>query len=172
VDDFVYTVRRATRQDAEAIWRCLDAVARERRWLSFLEAPPLVEVRSFISRNAPIQLVAEQDGEVVGWCDVTPDRREGFRHAGALGMGLLAPVRGHGLGRRLLRETLYAAHEAGLRRIELEVLASNKSALSLYERSGFLHEGRKRAARILDGRTDDILCMALVFPHDGSWHGA
>jgi RimJ/RimL family protein N-acetyltransferase len=159
-------VRRGTLDDAEAIRRCLDAVARERRWLAFVEAPPPEGVRSFLSDNAPIQFVAERRGEVVGWCDVTPNRREGFRHAGSLGMGLLATFRGRGLGRSLLRETLDAALAAGLVRIELEVFASNERAVALYERSGFVCEGRKRAARILDGRVEDILCMALLRPSE------
>jgi len=166
VEDIADRVRRATLEDAEAIRRCLDSVARERRWLSFLEAPSLADVCSFISLNAPIQFVAEREGQVVGWCDITPNQREGFRHNGTLGMGLLSPFRGRGLGRKLLEETLAGAHEAGIRRIELEVLASNESAVALYERSGFVHEGRKRAARVLDGRTEDILCMALLWPSE------
>jgi ribosomal protein S18 acetylase RimI-like enzyme len=106
--------------------------------------------------------VAVKGDEVVGWCDVTPNRREGFRHSGVLGMGLLAGFRGRGLGRKLLGETIAAAHAAGLTRLELEVLASNEAAVALYERSGFTHEGRKRGARMLDDRAEDILCMALV----------
>lgn len=164
VDDIADRVRRATLEDAEAIRRSLDSVARERRWLSFLEAPSLADVRSFISLNVPIQFVAEREGEVIGWCDITPNQREGFRLNGTLGMGLLSPFRGRGLGRKLLQDTTDAAHGAGIRRIELEVLASNENAVALYERSGFVHEGRKRAARVLDGRAEDILCMALLWP--------
>ncbi len=158
------TIRRGTAEDAASFRRCLDAVARERRWLAFLEAPSLEEVNAFLSRYAPIQFVAERSGEVVGWCDLTPNPREGFRHGGAVGMGLLPAYRGRGLGRALLERTLAAAREAGLTRIELEVLASNESAIALYERLGFEHEGRKRAARLLDGTPDDLLCMALLLP--------
>ncbi|MFQ5745385.1 MAG: GNAT family N-acetyltransferase, partial [Acidobacteriota bacterium] len=92
----------------------------------------------------------------------TASRREGFRHSGVLGMGLLVGFRGRGLGRKLLRETIDAAHAAGLTRLELEVLASNEKAIVLYERSGFVREGRKRDARILNNRAEDILCMALL----------
>ncbi len=162
------TVRRSVPQDTESFRRCLDAVARERRWLAFLEAPPLEEVAAFLRQNAPIQFVAVRGDEVVGWCDVTPNRFEGYRHSGVLGMGLLAGFRGGGLGRRLLRETIDAAGAGGISRIELAVLASNASAVALYERFGFVHEGRRRAARILDGRREDILCMARVRPADES----
>lgn len=157
-------VRRAVLDDAEGIQRCLDTVARERKWLGFLRAPSLEEVRSFIAENNPIQFVSEREGEVVGWCDVTPNRREGFLHSGALGMGVLAPFRSRGLGRLLLDATLLATRDVGLRRVELEVLSSNSGAIALYEKSGFAHEGRKHAARMLDGKTEDILLMALVWP--------
>ena len=50
----------------------------------------------------------------------------------------------------------------GLTRIELEVYESNQPAIALYERYGFAHEGRKRRGRILDGRSEDIVCMALL----------
>ena len=46
-------------------------------------------------------------------------------------------------------------------RIELEVFASNERAVRLYQSEGFMLEGRKRRARILDGTEDDILIMAL-----------
>ena len=160
------TVRRSTPQDTESFRRCLDAVARERKWLAFLQAPSLQDVDAFLRQKSPIQFVAVQEDEVVGWCDVTPNQREGFQHSGVLGMGLLVGFRGRGLGRTLLRETIDAALAAGLTRVELEVLASNEPAVALYERFDFTHEGRKRAARILDDRVEDILCMALVRPSE------
>jgi ribosomal protein S18 acetylase RimI-like enzyme len=132
--------------------------------LVFVQAPPLRDVDAFLRENSPIQFVAVAGDEVVGWCDVTPNQREGFRHSGVLGMGLLAGYRGRGLGRELLRETIEAALAAGLTRLELEVFATNEPAVALYEKTGFTHEGRKRAARVLDDRVEDILCMALVRP--------
>ena len=54
--------------------RALDFVARERRYLAFLEAPPRESTRAFvldhIQRGHP-QFVVLSAGEVVGWCDVT-----------------------------------------------------------------------------------------------------
>ncbi|MGH8733383.1 MAG: GNAT family N-acetyltransferase, partial [Burkholderiales bacterium] len=51
----------------------LDVVAKERRYLLFLEAPPLAETRTYIrrqmKRGCP-QYLALVAGRVVGWCDV------------------------------------------------------------------------------------------------------
>ena len=51
---------------------------------------------------------------------------------------------------------------AGMTRIELEVMASNATAVRLYEQLGFVHEGVKRRARHLDGAWDDNVLMALL----------
>jgi putative acetyltransferase len=44
--------------------------------------------------------------------------------------------------------------------VELEVYASNTAAIALYRRRGFEIEGVKRGIRILDGRVEDVVCMA------------
>jgi RimJ/RimL family protein N-acetyltransferase len=159
-------IRESTPADLESFRACLDAVARERRWLTLLEAPPLDQVRWFVEtqrERGMLQFVAVQDGRVVGWCDVIRKTSEGFRHAGDLGMGLLPDLRGRGIGRRLLARTLAAARAAGIARVELEVYAGNAAAITLYERCGFRHEGRRRRARLLDGVAEDVVEMALNF---------
>jgi RimJ/RimL family protein N-acetyltransferase len=144
----------------------LDEVARERRYLAFLAAPPLMATREFsraLAGGAGVQMIAvTEDDRVVGWCDIVRVPVEGFDHTGRLGMGLLGPYRGQGIGRRLAEAAIRAAKEAGMTRIELEVLASNANAIRLYEKLGFAHEGVKRRARYLDGAWDDNVLMAMV----------
>jgi RimJ/RimL family protein N-acetyltransferase len=148
----------------------LDEVAKERRYLAFLAAPPLTAVREFsraLLGGAGVQMVAvTEDERVVGWCDIVRVPMEGFNHTGRLGMGLLAPYRGQGIGQPLAEAAIAAASEAGMTRIELEVMASNANAIRLYQRLGFVHEGVKRRARHLDGVWDDHVLMALL------WTGA
>jgi hypothetical protein len=71
--------------------KCLDAIARERRYLAFVQAPPLESSREFVLTNiangAPA-FVALRGDEVVGWCDITPTSLVGFTHCGRLGMGI------------------------------------------------------------------------------------
>jgi ribosomal protein S18 acetylase RimI-like enzyme len=166
-----FTVRPSTPADADGVRHCLDAVARERRHIAMVEAPAPEDVRSFFSSMASrgvIQFVALAGAEVVGWCDVTRKPIEGFRHSAVLGMGLLQPYRGRGLGTALLRAVLHEAQSQGVSRVELEVYPSNQPAIALYERFGFAREGLKRSARVLDGRVDDVLCMALLLPPLGA----
>ena len=142
----------------------LDGVARERRWLAMLEAPPLARVRRFVRNglvNGMVQFVAIDAGTVVGWCDVNPKAHQTLRHSGTLGMGVAASHRGRGVGSGLLRATLDAAFARGLTRVELIVRADNTAAIALYERHGFELEGRLRDYMVVDGVSHDALMMAL-----------
>ncbi|TBR17423.1 GNAT family N-acetyltransferase [bacterium] len=145
----------------------LDAVARERRWLLFLEAPPLERSAAFVRRllaGGGVQFIAVTDSdEVVGWCDIARGARDGVAHSGHLGMGLVKEHRGRGVGRKLMEAALAAAKASGIERVELEVFASNAPAITLYRKLGFREEGRKLKALKRDGGYDDLVVMAL-FP--------
>lgn len=157
--------RPSTPEDAAEIAACVDAVSRERRFLGNVVGFTADQTRSFLTSLAEaggVQMIVLDERAVVGWCDVTIFPFEGMRHAGRLGMGILPAYRGQGLGRRLLRDVLRRIFARGLLRVELEVFASNVPAIRLYECEGFVMEGRKRQARILDNVQDDILVMGLL----------
>jgi ribosomal protein S18 acetylase RimI-like enzyme len=145
----------------------LDSVARERRFLAYTEAPPVMEVRRFVlnnlKRGSP-QFVALDAGRIVGWCDVVAKPRESLRHSGVLGMGVASTHRRLGVGRRLLAATLEAATAGGLSRIELIVRADNAPAIGLYRGFGFATEGELRDYIRIDGSAYDALMMARLAP--------
>jgi RimJ/RimL family protein N-acetyltransferase len=146
--------------------RTLDFVARERRYLAFLEAPPPESTRAFVLdhiKHGHPQFVALSAGEVVGWCDVTPKDRPIYAHAGVLGMGLLPPFRGQGIGVDLIRRTLAAAKAFGFHRVELTVREDNASAIALYSKVGFATEGMQRDAFRVDGAYENLVLMAVLF---------
>jgi RimJ/RimL family protein N-acetyltransferase len=155
-----------TQGHIEGFHKTLDIVARERRYLSFLEAPPFEATRAFIldmiEQGYP-QLVALSGGEVIGWCDVTPKPRPIYAHSGALGMGLLPPFRHQGIGKRLMLQALDAARAFGLQRVELTVRENNKNAIALYKNVGFEIEGVQRKAIFVDGTYENLILMAVLF---------
>ena len=158
------TIMPITEQHIISFHKCLDSVARERRYIGFIQAPSLESTKEFIlsniEKNVP-QFVALKRDEVIGWCDVSPRRGEEFTHCGRLGMGVVKDYRRQGIGTKLMERAIIEAKGQGLERIELEVYASNTPAINLYEKRGFNHEGVKRRARKLDGVYDDIIVMAL-----------
>jgi ribosomal protein S18 acetylase RimI-like enzyme len=144
----------------------VDVVAREKKYLAFLEAPPLEETTKFvlnsIQQNNP-QFVVLSDGNVVGWCDVIRNtKRIVYSHCGTLGIGLLPEFRGQGIGRRLMQTTIDAAWQCGITRIELTVRAHNANAIALYKSLGFEIEGLQRNAVRIDGQYQNVYAMAIV----------
>jgi len=148
----------------ESLNECVGEVARERRFLSIVEGFSLEQSAGWVAvnrlRGNPFLVVLDQD-RVAGWCEVRRDLLPGRAHTGLLGMGLRAPYRGKGLGRRLIDGALQAARERGFERIELWVRSPNERAMRLYARAGFQEEGRKRDAVRLDDVSEDEVLMAL-----------
>lgn len=159
-------IRHISEADFKSFHTCLDAVSRERKYLGLTEAPSLEDTHKWLAKalkRGEIRLIALDGSKVVGWCDIGVSEHEGFTHAGRLGMGVLNEYRGQGIGSRLLEETLSEARDRGFERVELDVYASNIPAIRLYEKFEFQVEGRKRKARKLDGISDDLIVMAILF---------
>ena len=158
-------IRRIEVQDAASFRACLDGVARERRFLAQVEAPPLARMQQFVADSVAqdaAQFVAVQEGQVVGWCDVFAHWAHALQHVGTLGMGVAAPFRGQGLGRLLIERTLAHACAKGIYRVTLEARDDNVRAIRLYESVGFQHEGRAPCAMRFDGRFYTGVVMAKL----------
>jgi RimJ/RimL family protein N-acetyltransferase len=149
----------------ESFREALDTVSRERKYLTFLEAPPLESVRPFVLDNIDNghpQVVAVVSGQVVGWCDIRRHPQPTHAHCGTLGMGIIPGYRDKGLGTRLIRAAIGQARERGFHRVELHVHADNPRAIALYEKVGFVREGVARDAVRIDGRFVDSISMAVI----------
>ena len=150
---------------ADSFRDALDSVARERTWLAFTEAPSYEHMRKFVSeliRDNDIQVYAVLNETVVGWCDITRRKREVFAHTGGLGMGIIKPHRGKGLGSRMMEECIKQARANGLEKICLEVYSHNTAGIALYNKFGFEHEGVKLKEVKIDGRYFDNVVMGLL----------
>lgn len=149
----------------DGFWSAVDSVARERDYLAFLEGPPIHTTKAFvlenIKRNWP-HFIAVSDGQIIGWCDISALDRPVFAHVGSLGMGLLAPYRGVGIGQKLLQTAIQKAQQKGLTRIELTVREKNKPAIALYKKFGFEIEGIHKNAVCIDGKYQNHIFMARL----------
>lgn len=159
------TIRQIVEDDIDGFYETFALVARERRYLSFLEPPPIEQTRAFIRQNIAgdiPQLVAVGDGKFLGWCDVTPLGGDVAQHVGVLGMAVHPDRRGQGIGTRLLHATLDAAWAYGFLRVELGVFSHNARAYALYKKIGFVDEGISRRRILIDGAFYDEVRMAVV----------
>lgn len=90
---------------------------------------------SFGSISDPTYMV-ELDGKTVGKIRIE------FYEVSAylLGFGILPEYRGRGLGRAALREALCLLTDQGIKKAELDVVATNANALNLYKSVGFMED--------------------------------
>ena len=152
-------------EHAAGFHACLDAVAKEKRYLAQTQALPVARIEGFVRDSVAsdaVQFVALDGASVVGWADIFPAWADAVKHVGSLGMGLLEGYRGQGIGERLLRACLTKAMVKGITRVELEARADNERAIRLYQRAGFLPEAVKRNAMRFDGVYYDAVQMSIL----------
>jgi len=107
--------------------------------------------------------VAEADGQIVGGLNLKGGTRAGNRHCAVLGISVGKGWRGVGVGSQLMAHAIQWARQSGvLKRIELFVFVENEPALHLYEKFGFMIEGRLRKAVYRHERFYDDYLMALL----------
>ena len=90
-----------------------------------------------------VELVAVIDGRIVGSAGVSAVRsRRKVAHRARFGISILKEFWGMGIGRVLMDASIDCARRAGYTQLELEVVADNERAVSLYRRAGFEEYGR------------------------------
>ncbi len=111
-----------------------------------------------------IAVALESDDAVVGYAVMSVAAGE----AHLLNICLAPPLRGCGLGRRLLKHMLQAAHDAGAECVYLEVRPSNRQALRLYHAAGFDVIGVRQGYYRAHGGNEDAVVLVLRLGSDNS----
>ncbi|WP_423410342.1 GNAT family N-acetyltransferase [Heyndrickxia sp. MSNUG] len=168
-----YIVRTGELNDAEAILNIHKSVVSEGEYLislsdEFTKTPLQYTewVQSVLENEGETLMVAEKDGEVVGWIvfETTQNRRR-LSHTGTFGMMISDRHRGKGIGSMLLGALLdWAEKNPFIEKVSLGVFSTNQRAISLYKKMGFLEEGRKvKEFKMNDHEyADDILMYKFV----------
>lgn len=162
-------VRPAVETDAPRLQRYVAELFSERLPVLFIRdgAPSIEQERGFIRQMSEsprsVLLVAEVAGEIVGMADFHGHPEPQRAHSGEFGMSTAQQWRGRGVGTRLLERLLEWAREQHMERVELRVFSNNTGAIRLYERFGFVTEGRQvNAVRLADGYVDIIFMAKLL----------
>jgi len=169
-----FAIREAVPDDAEAIIEYLRALADEPDNTIGFDASSEITFtveqeretiqRNLDSDNSGFFIALNPQGEIVSVGNVSGSKRNSYRHAAALGISVLEGWRGQGIGTAMMGHMLAWAQATGiLKRIELEVFAHNVRAIQLYERLGFVIEGRKMKSYLKYGQYVDVVIMALLW---------
>lgn len=168
-----YIIRTGVLDDAEAILNIHKSVVSEGKYLislsdEFTKTPLQYTewVQSVLENESETLMVAEKDGEVIGWIvfETTQNRRR-LSHTGTFGMMISNRHRSKGIGSMLLRALLdWAEKNPFIEKVSLGVFSTNERAISLYKKMGFLEEGRKvKEFKMNDHEyADDILMYKFV----------
>jgi dephospho-CoA kinase len=158
-------IRPATLADAEGTAAVLNSIVREGgRTVADRTYTPAQE-RAFMRRlpQRSFLMVAQPGKVIAGFQVVEPyaTYTAAMDHVASLGTHVVAPARGHGLGRAMSRSTFAAARAAGFSKLVIQVRADNPDAQAFYLALGFKPCGRLSRQAFVDGRYVDELLYEL-----------
>jgi RimJ/RimL family protein N-acetyltransferase len=163
-----FTVRCSTPDDVDDYIALRIAVAAEGRGIG--AELPLNEERdrqvflaSIVADTEQSLVAVDADGVVIGSLGI---QLFGYGVAG-LGMMVADGWRGRGVGSALLQAGIDWARSAGAHKVELQHWPTNTAAAALYEKFGFMEEGRlRRHYRRRSGELWDAVVRGLVLDED------
>jgi GNAT superfamily N-acetyltransferase len=137
-------VREATDEDWPVVAALLAALGRPEA----LGTPEEEDLRrvflAYLQRDDVVAMVAEEDGRVVGFCDLEFRARLNFSEPQAWIPDLVVAeeFRSRGAGAALLRRAEEIARERGAWGMELESATWRERAHAFYEREGWSYSGK------------------------------
>jgi ribosomal protein S18 acetylase RimI-like enzyme len=161
-------IRRIEERDVDQFLNLWDLVYDEGQFLE-QPSPPRARFERVVARVVEDQIpnFVLLDGDtLVGALEVFPATYFDFQIPdaqvlGVLGMQIHKDYRSQGYGRRLMEIALVGSAEYGIERIELDVLQSNVTAISLYEKFGFRKTQDGREVKLPTGQITHFQKMLL-----------
>ena len=119
-------------------------------------------IRAVEAEPNSVVLVAEVEGDLVGYVEATGGKFRRNRLSAYVVIGVRQSAAGSGIGGSLLAGLDSWAQAHGVRRLELTVMTHNRRAIALYERRGYTTEGVRRQSLLVDRAYVDELAMAKL----------
>ena len=162
-------IREATAEDARSVLDYIQQVCGETDFLTFgsgeFELNEQQE-RAFIEKNRETEnrlvILGLIESRIVSVLNFSGGQRPRIRHCGELGMTVRRQYWRSGIGTLMLDTAIAWARDTHIiKKINLRVRTDNKRAIWLYEKKGFLREGRIRMEISIDGKYYDHYWMGL-----------
>jgi len=163
-----FLIRRATPADAPTIVANINAICAEGIYLATEQYVPTPQWEQALHRPNEhphlLLLVAEVDEQVVGHCRAFPDEfGQKARHVGDLGIEIIQPFREIGIGTALMGCAIEWAEQQGLEKLTLSTFSTNRRAINLFNKLGFVTTGvRYRQYKVSGEYVDEILMERLL----------
>jgi phosphinothricin acetyltransferase len=125
---------------------------------TFETEPPSWE--NWDAAHPELRLVAERDGEVVGWAALSPSSaRHCYRGVGDVSVYVAADARGAGLGRMLLERLVELSEQADYWTLTAGVFPENEASLRLHRACGFREVGTRERLGESGGIWRDVVLL-------------
>lgn len=121
----------------------------------------LSKVLSRLEKDEMFYLVAEVDGKVVAVSEIS--KRGGYeKHVGVIGIAIRNGFRDLGIGTEIMKALVEQAQKMGLKVLTLSAFATNKSAIHVYEKVGFVQTGTIPKKYFKEGKYIDEIILTKV----------
>jgi ribosomal protein S18 acetylase RimI-like enzyme len=159
-------IRHATADDLgtlERLWRAFEAEVQAPEWVDVDAAQELREIAEIVEGETAL-LAEDEHGEALGYVLA---RRRGRRLARLTDLYVVPEARRRGVAEALVREVADGYRSVGIDFLDLEVMASNGTARTVYSRWGFREETLELVAPIAAlvqrlGAGDDSLSFGSI----------
>lgn len=158
----------ATPDDAEEVIAFVNAISTESENITFGPGEfditiqqERVHFQKIANTDNAIFIVGKIGNEVVSICDFTGGKRPRIKHTGELGLSVRKKYWRKGIGAAMMQYLIEWADNNGIRKLNLRVREDNLGAITLYEKMGFLHEGRITREFYIRGSFFSSLHMGL-----------
>ena len=132
------TIRPATRDDAEAIFRIFHAVAAGGDTYTFLPGTPRDQAVDYFLGPGISSWVIEEDGRVIGVYKMIPNHGGLGAHVANASFMVDPAAHGKGAGRAMGEHCLDQARQAGYEAMQFNfVVSTNTAAVALWKKLGF-----------------------------------
>ncbi len=143
-------IRNGTEQDGQAVLDNFNLTHGETDYLlsypdenSFDVTQESLFLKEKAESENEIQLVAVVDGAVMGTAGIEAiSAKYKVRHRAEFGVSVAKDFWGLGIGQALMEACVECARAAGYIQLELNVVAENTRAVSMYQKAGFVEYGR------------------------------
>ena len=119
-------------------------------------------IKSAISTGDYLMIAEDNDKNIAGYIWAERGTMNRIRHTAYIIIGIRESYQRQGIGTRFFKGLDEWAKNNGIIRLELTVECANESAKHLYEKNGFVIEGRREKSMKINGELVDEFYMAKI----------
>ena len=161
-------IRRIETKDSERFLKMLIQLDNETNYMMFEPDERKTTIKEMesninnINKSKSIILVAEDNGNIVGFLSAERGFANRIKHSAYIVTGILKDYRGRKIGMKFFEEMEKWALKSNITRLELTVMTNNESAIQLYKKMGFKIEGTKEKSLIVNEKYVDEYYMGKI----------